>query len=219
MLLFVNEDLKMDTDDIDYLNAQPDGRTVIRTKRLEIRELVRKNASALLTILSENTGQGSVFDNTVPVNDILSDDCPAQLLGAIIAGDITDQYRFFGYGLWGVFCDNKLIGISMLKNGSDSGIAEIGYAILQEYQRQGYMTEAMLAVLEFARDQGFSSVEMRTGRSNSASVSFFNRLKELYCAELKKKQHSDPEKSEKECCLMHTGSDQTADVDSFSFTL
>ena len=208
----------MDDNDRKYLNSQPDGKTVITTERLQIRELVRKNAAAVLEILSHCPGNGTVFDDTLHLDRIMSGD-PELLLGALIARDLTDQYRFFGYGLWGVFTDSGLIGLAMLKNGSGSGIAEIGYVIRDDHRREGLMTEAMLAVLEFAHDQGFSSVEVRTRHTNTASVSFFSNLKAQYILKYKRKQHSGPVLSGDKCCVAHTESGQTADVDSLSFTL
>ncbi len=202
----------MNNDDLEYLNARPDGRTVIRTERLSIRELVRKNAVAVLDILSRYSGQELDLTQDIPVSEILSCPFPAERLGAVIAGDITDQYRFFGYGLWGVFLKSDLIGLAMLKNGPASGIAEIGYVILPEYAHRGFMKEAMLAVLEYARDQGFVSVVIRFSPGNKASADFFIALCRAYYSKQKKNFTH----------LQITSlSDhfQTTDVDSLSFTL
>ena len=51
----------MNEEDLMYLNAQPDGRTVFSTPRLEIRELVRKNASSVLGIISECSENAFMF--------------------------------------------------------------------------------------------------------------------------------------------------------------
>ena len=180
----------MNEDDLNYLNSQPDGCVVLSTSRLEIRELVRKNASSVLQIVSD-----------CPENAFLPDLSGGDELitGALIAGEITDQYRFFGYGLWGVFYRDRNIGLAMLKNGSESGTGEIGYAILKEYRRQGLMTEAMLAVLEYARRQGFLKAEINASSENTVSKRFFENLKNKYRA-------------------LHPDIQETV-VDSLSFTL
>ncbi|MCR5323581.1 MAG: GNAT family N-acetyltransferase [Lachnospiraceae bacterium] len=180
----------MDEEDLIYLNSQPDGKIVLTTPRLKIRELVRKNAASVLKILSECPEYSFLLPPYI--NDVMS-------LGALIAGDITDQYRFFGYGLWGVSYQNKIIGLAMLKNGSGSGIGEIGYAILKEYRNQGLMTETMLEVLEFAKEQGFSKIEIETDKQDQISHLFFTNLMNKYY-------------SAHPTC-------QGAVVDSFSFTL
>ena len=167
------EDHSMDEEDRLYLNSQPDGRVVLSTSRLEIRELVRKNAASVLQIISD-----------CPENAFLPDLATGDelLTGALIAGKITDQYRFFGYGLWGVFYRGQLAGLAVLKNGSVSGTGEIGYAILKEYRRQGLMTEAMLAIVEYAHEQGFFRVQINASSENTVSRSFFENLRNKYHA-------------------------------------
>ncbi len=185
--------LKMNEEDKMYLNSQPDGKTVLRTRSLELRELVRKNAGSLMRILSEcpdgsvmlpgpyDPGPG-LINSPAGISDEASEETETRL-GALIASDMTDQYRFFGYGLWGVFLEGEHIGLALLKNGPASGICEIGYAIRKEYHRKGYMTEAMLAVLEYARSCGFTKAVAVIPEHNSPSQAFMNNLKRLYHSE------------------------------------
>ncbi|MBO4414557.1 MAG: GNAT family N-acetyltransferase [Lachnospiraceae bacterium] len=223
----------MNKEDLQYLNAQPDGRTVLTTSRLEIRELVRKNASSVLHIISEcpenafmlpsldlpGSGHGNSDDRPTGCQD--SDELKT---GALIAGDITDQYRFFGYGLWGVFYLGANIGLAMLKNGSESGTAEIGYAILKEYRRCGFMTEAMLAVLEYARGQGFLKAEIQASGENLVSQAFFDNLvKKYYTLYPDRPETTGRTTDQTSDHPADHATDRTADhttvVDSFSFTL
>ena len=180
----------MNEEDRLYLNSQPDGKTVLYTRSLEIRELVRKNAGSLMRILSE-CPDGSVMLPEYAGFQPLPADVPEaekdkipetaiERLGVLIASDMTDQYRFFGYGLWGVFLRGEHIGLAMLKNGPDSGVCEIGYAILEEYRRKGFMTEAMLAVLEYARTCGFTKAVTVISEHNPGSQAFWNNLKKSY---------------------------------------
>ncbi len=160
----------MREEDLIYHSLQPDGRTVITTERLTIRELVRKDMFTTRLILSQ-----------CPDSSVLLDNCrDAEHIGSIIASDITDQYRFFGYGLWGVFYENKHIGLAGLCNGSESGIGRISYAVLEEFRGRGFMLEAMLSVLDFAKEQGFTEIEALISADNRQSIGFFNRLKYRY---------------------------------------
>ncbi|MCR5685089.1 MAG: GNAT family N-acetyltransferase [Lachnospiraceae bacterium] len=214
----------MNESDLQYLLAAPDGRTVIRTGRLVIRELVRKDAIALshmLQDISENEA-GSLepaLKNMITSGDTDTDEMIMRL-GALIAGDITDQYRFFGYGLWGVFLadgqdsvaadygaserahysseeispenpavrnsrilgsicvkSQKIIGLAGLKNGSAAGIGEICYYICPEYRRQGFAYEACMAVMDYAKECGFESLEARTGASNLRSLRLLDKFR------------------------------------------
>ena len=62
------------------------------------------------------------------------------------------------------------IGELCFKGLSTDGIAEIGYGISEEYQNNGYATEAVKAVLEWAFSHPkVSSVEAETDSDNTAS--------------------------------------------------
>ena len=184
-----------------YLTNQPDGALVMTVGEYEIRELVRKNALSTLKVLKSCPGSSVLPD--------FPDD--PDILGVLIAGDITDQYRFFGYGLWGIFIHGDQVGLAGLKNGSGSGIGEICYAILPEYRRQKIMTRIMLSVLEHAADAGFKTVEIRTSSDDNTasriSRSFFDSLKSAY---MSKKILAG---------TVPARNDQTIAVDSFSLTL
>lgn len=66
---------------------------------------------------------------------------------------IKNQYEFFDYGLWGVFLHNgTLIGQAGIQNHEyhNSSMLELSYLIAPEYQKQGYATESILAVYQYA---------------------------------------------------------------------
>ncbi len=212
----------MDELDLMYMNSRPGGKTVIKTPRLDIRELVRKDAYRLIMLLKDVPGEAGEafgpelaelispqscpdqdgskaagnerFGTYVPAesNAAGKDSCKAERrtdesneelitkAGALIAGDMTDQYRFFGYGLWGVFLseggEDRMIGLIGLKNGSDSGIGELGYCIEPDYRRKGYAFEGCSAVIGYAAECGFTAVEARTSSSNQPSVGLLKKL-------------------------------------------
>lgn len=69
---------------------------------------------------------------------------------------IENMYRFYGYGLWVVLekSTDCLIGRAGLSNLEVDGAVqlELGYAIAQDRQRQGYATEVCQGILDYATE-------------------------------------------------------------------
>lgn len=80
-----------------------------------------------------------------------------------------DQWQW--YAMWMIeLRDGTHIGDLCFKGLDASGMVEIGYGILEEYQGQGYATEAVGAAVLLALQQpGVSRVEAETGPDNQAS--------------------------------------------------
>lgn len=91
---------------------------------------------------------------------------------------ITYQYGFYGYGNWGIFQKDTgtLIGMVGLINGSDSGIGELSYAVAPSFRGQGYAKEACAIALEYGRECGFTSFEVRIRKDNQASLHIASKL-------------------------------------------
>ena len=75
------------------------------------------------------------------------------------------------YAMWMIVLkDGTLIGDLCFKGLSPTGVTEIGYGILPEYQGMGYVTEAVKAVSNWALDRpDVTSVEAETDPGNNAS--------------------------------------------------
>ena len=80
-----------------------------------------------------------------------------------------DQWEWFA--MWMIeLQDGTHIGDLCFKGLSANGMAEIGYGILEEYQGQGYATEAVGAAVNWAFQQpGVTRVEAETEPGNRAS--------------------------------------------------
>ena len=80
-----------------------------------------------------------------------------------------DQWEW--YAIWMIeLKDGTHIGELCFKGLSANGIAEIGYGISEEYQNNGYATEAVKAVLEWAfAHPEVAAVEAETDSDNTAS--------------------------------------------------
>ena len=80
-----------------------------------------------------------------------------------------DQWQW--YAMWMIeLRDGTHIGDLCFKGLGANGAVEIGYGILEEYQGQGYATEAVGAVVIWALKQPFvTRVEAETAPNNRAS--------------------------------------------------
>lgn len=80
-----------------------------------------------------------------------------------------DQWNW--YAMWMIeLKDGTHIGDLCFKGLDPNGITEIGYGILDDYQGQGYATEAVKAALDWAlRDPTVTAVEAETDPGNMAS--------------------------------------------------
>ena len=80
-----------------------------------------------------------------------------------------DQWEW--YAIWMIeLKDGTHIGELCFKGLSADGIAEIGYGISEEYQNNGYATEAVKAVLDWAfAHTEVTTIEAETDPDNTAS--------------------------------------------------
>ena len=81
-----------------------------------------------------------------------------------------DQWEW--YAIWMIeLKDGTHVGELCFKGLSADGIAEIGYGISEEYQSNGYATEAVKAILEWAFSHPeVVTVEAETDPDNTASI-------------------------------------------------
>jgi len=78
------------------------------------------------------------------------------------------------YVLWGIYLKNNLdttIGNLSFKGPSVNSVVEIGYGINDEYQNNGYMTETLIAITNWAKKQeNVKYVQAETTIDNIASI-------------------------------------------------
>ena len=89
----------------------------------------------------------------------------------MLEGCLQHPQEWEWYAIWMIELQNGThIGELCFKGIDANGISEIGYGILPEYQRKGYATEAVNAVVEWAFQSGnVVSVEAETEEDNVAS--------------------------------------------------
>ena len=89
----------------------------------------------------------------------------------MLNGCLAHPNQWDWYAIWMIeLKDGSHIGELCFKGLSADGIAEIGYGISEEYQNNGYATEAVSAVLEWAFSHSeIAAVEAETDTDNIAS--------------------------------------------------
>ena len=89
----------------------------------------------------------------------------------MLEGCLTHPDQWNWYAMWIIeLKDGTHIGDLCFKGLEPNGAAEIGYGILEEYQRKGYATEAVKAAVKWAfQDPKVTAIEAETEPDNRAS--------------------------------------------------
>ncbi|MBO4866768.1 MAG: GNAT family N-acetyltransferase [Ruminococcus sp.] len=89
----------------------------------------------------------------------------------MLNGCLAHPHQWEWYAIWMIeLKDGTHIGELCFKGLSADGIAEIGYGISEEYQNNGYATEAVRAVLDWAfAHTEVNAIEAETDPDNTAS--------------------------------------------------
>lgn len=105
---------------------------------------------------------------------IISSETNAELKAAyseMLDGCLQNPDQWEWYAIWVIELSNGThIGDFCFKGLDPNGVAEIGYGILEEYQGQGYATEAVKAALRWAfQNPNVTAIEAETDADNAAS--------------------------------------------------
>lgn len=179
---------------IDYLNttychAHNVPATITTTERLIIREIGIDDLDVYQRIIDENPA-------------VISD----KSLVGLSADEFKNRhlaymkysYQFLGYGIWGIFLSDKandvksniaknirnncsgeiMIGIAGL-DGTDN--ISLSYALLKEYQGNGYAYEAVCEVLNYAiHELEISQIRLDIQKDNFPSIKLANKIRNIY---------------------------------------
>lgn len=139
------------------------------TARCLLKELTMADLPFLMKLQKENA------DN--PDGCFFPADCKAPDL--FLHEYIRHQYPFYNFGLYAILekNHNTFLGIAGFSipaetyQESESADIEISYALLKEYQHQGYMSEALGSLIAKEKENGrFKQITARIHRSNHASI-------------------------------------------------
>lgn len=123
-------------------------RLIADTERLFIREIALCDLDDLMEVFGSN----DKTDFFEAFYDHRED------AGEFLAAYIRDVYRFYDYGIWGIYlkASGKMIGIAGFTPREGTGsktVLELGYGISKKYQNRGYAKEACGAVMEYAKEK------------------------------------------------------------------
>lgn len=121
--------------------------TIASTRRLWIRELTIEDIPVLCAIYENPNIRRFITD----IEDCIEDEAVRQ------TAYINTVYRFYGYGLWGIFHKNSgtLIGRCGIENHKIAGKEEImlSYLLDSNHWGHGYALEACKATLHYAQEE------------------------------------------------------------------
>ena len=143
---------------------------ILETPRLILREFVPEDLAGLYRLYEESDTR---------YIDPLSEDPDEELV--ILKNYIHYIYGFYGFGLWAVCLKEtgELIGRCGLHVMfiADDGEYELGYMVSKPYEGQGYASEAVRAILEYAKeDLEAPRVVVKIHKDNERSIQFAKHL-------------------------------------------
>ena len=142
----------------------------IKTARLLLRKPILSDAAAYLQLYNEPCFIRNIRDkNLRTIEDVEND----------LKTTFENHFQEHGYGLLSmVLPDGTCIGQCGLVKRPELEIPEIGFAILSDYQNQGYVSEAAEAVLDYAfTDLGINKLGGLVKPDNMASISILTKLR------------------------------------------
>ena len=143
---------------------------ILETERLLLREFTKKDAAFIVTLLNTPTFLKFIGDKKIRTID--------EAENYLATGPIK-SYEGNGFGLWLFYLkDNKApIGMcGFIKRDTLEDI-DIGYAMLPEYENNGYAFEICNAVMNYGKTKlGINRIIAITTKENVRSSSLLNKI-------------------------------------------
>ena len=143
---------------------------ILRTPRLELRELAAEDAAFILALLNEPSFIRNIGDRGVRTMDEARD---------YIANGPAASYARHGFGLYrvGLRESGEAIGICGLLQRDALPNPDLGFAFLPAYWRRGYARESAEAVQRYARETlGLTRLLAIANPANQPSIQLLEAL-------------------------------------------
>lgn len=143
---------------------------ILETDRLILREIVETDGEFILDLLNQPSFIKYIGDRNVRSVDGARE---------FIRTRFMESYKQFGFGLWAVELKetNETIGICGFVKRDSLPEADIGFALLPQFERKGYAFESAAATLEYGKERlNFNRVLAITSKDNFASGRLLEKL-------------------------------------------
>ena len=167
---------------------------IAETERLFLRELTEEDRPLVLGLMRDDAGKpgegrqaagpgGKDLSAADPGGEDLYVAGPGEARlrdPETFAAYVKNQYRFYEYGLWGVFRkeDGAFLGLCGFGPDEEDGIPELGYHIAAGERGKGYAYEAALAAAGYLfSEAGAEEARVTVRRENIPSVRLAEKLR------------------------------------------
>lgn len=142
----------------------------LETERLQLRQLRASDEAAIFSLHSDKENRKYL---DLPLAESLED--AQKFIKKISEGVLMDEFIY-----WGICLKNKpeVIGTICIWNFSSKiAKAEVGFELGAEFQRQGYMTEALHAIIHYGfKTLNLSILEAYTNSKNPKSSAILKKF-------------------------------------------
>lgn len=159
--------------------------SILETDRLILSELKTKDAKFIHKLYNDQDFINYIGDKGIhSVQDALS----------FINTGLKQSYKNHGHGLYLVkLKDETSIGVCGLLKRDDLDLPDIGFAILPDYRRMGFIYEASKAVIEDAKNRlHLDSLFAITTPDNNGSINLLKKLGFTLKDIIKRNKNNEP---------------------------
>lgn len=152
---------------------------ILETERLILREVTEDDAPFVLDLLNQPSFKKYIGDRGVRTVEQAREYAETRFI---------DSYRTNGFGLYLVElkADSSPIGICGFVSRETLPAPDIGFALLPQYEKQGYAFEAASATMEHGRETlGFARVLAITTTDNDSSRILLEKIGLKFESEIK----------------------------------
>ena len=143
---------------------------ILETERLILREIVEGDGEFILDLLNQPSFIKYIGDRNVRTIEAARE---------YIESRFTESYKRFGFGMWAVELKETgaAIGICGFVKRDSLPDADIGFAFLPQFEKQGFAFESASAMMNYGRDVlGLKRVLAITTQDNESSGKLLEKL-------------------------------------------
>ncbi|WP_046759110.1 GNAT family N-acetyltransferase [Kordia jejudonensis] len=145
-------------------------KTILETNRLRLREFVSEDSEFIMQLVNTPLWIQFIGDRNIKTLGVAEE---------YIQENLRVGYSKNGFGLWcmELKTSSTPIGMCGLVKRKSLENVDIGFALLPDYERQGYTFEAAKATMKYAKDRlKIKKIVAITDPKNVASIGLLNKI-------------------------------------------